>query len=96
MHLVSLLPAVANQCPHPYGIAFTGVLGVMGVGTSLLDCFSTVESSLQFIQKQIGVYKPTSKHSERRDGANFNEVLGSVKFVVQVLSKAVTESRVTT
>ena len=37
----------------------TGVLGICGVGGSLLECFSTVERGLLFMQKQVGVHKST-------------------------------------
>jgi len=59
----------------------TGALGIMGVGSSLLDCFSTVERGLLFVQKQVGVHKPSSQS----DDANFKDILGSVKFVVEIL-----------
>lgn len=66
----------------------TGVLGIMGVGSSLLDCFSTVERGMLFIQKQVGVHKAPSAGSGEEDDANFKEILAAVKFVVQILSTA--------
>ena len=52
----------------------SGVLGIMGVGSSLLDCFSTVERGMLFIQKQVGVRKaPFSDSGE--DDANFKDIL---------------------
>ena len=69
----------------------TGVLGIMGVGSSLLDCFSTVERGLLFIQKQVGVHKAPFADSED-DDANFKDILAAVKFVVQILSTAAAKS----
>ena len=54
----------------------SGVLGIMGVGSSLLDCFSTVERGMLFIQKQVGVHKaPFSDSGE--DDANFRELIAA-------------------
>jgi hypothetical protein len=70
----------------------TGVLGIMGVGSSLLDCFSTVERGLLFIQKQVGVHKAPFADSEE-DDANFKDILAAVKFVVQILSTAAAKAQ---
>jgi hypothetical protein len=74
------------------GCGDAGVLGIMGVGTSLLECFSTVERGLLFIQKQVGVHKPNSSGAELSDDANFNDILHSVQFVVKILGNAQNKS----
>jgi hypothetical protein len=65
----------------------TGVLGICGVGASLLECFTTVERGLLFMQKQVGVHK-SSFADEQDDDANFKEILAAVKFVVTILANA--------
>ena len=60
----------------------SGVLGIMGVGSSLLDCFSTVERGMLFIQKQVGVHKaPFSDSGE--DDANFKDILAGESPVIR-------------
>jgi hypothetical protein len=66
-------------------VPLSGVLGIMGVGSSLLDCFSTVERGLMFIQKQVGVQKPAANGED--SDANFQDILGSIIFVVQILRR---------
>lgn len=71
----------------------SGALGIMGVGTSLLECFTTVERGLLFIQQQVGVHKQGTSHGvDLGDDANFKDILGSVKFVVQILTQALSKT----
>ena len=60
----------------------------------LLDCFSTVERGLLFIQKQVGVHKAAIAGStDEEDDANFKDILAAVKFVVQILSTAAAKAQ---
>ena len=68
------------------------VLGVMGVGATIPECFSTVERALMFVEKQVGVHVTVPAGTPGSD-ANFGSILAAIKCVVNILSNAKARSK---